>query len=271
MSENFIVDTMTWSFSRLTSFESCPHGWGRKYENAEEGESNYAAENGLAVHKTLESFLKEEADLWDLPVIYNQNYDALVQHMAPYNKYCDIATKTHFECEEYFNNLSNIDEKYEILGVELKEEFQLDGYPFVGFIDLLLRNKETGEITVSDHKSHKFKFLKRGGISKTDIPDLEKYKKQLYLYCINILEEYGRVDYLRWNLFRQQKELIVPFKIEEFEATKKWAVDTIHNIEQDGRRDPVGSGYYCYNLCDFRFNCEYCERKSKEEWSPEDE
>lgn len=270
MSDNFIVDTMTWSFSRLTSFESCPYGWGRKYERAEEGESNYAAENGLAVHETLESFLKGDADIWDLPELYNTKYTDFVIHSAPYNRYCDIATKTHYECEEYFNNLTILDEKYKILGVELEERFELDGYPFVGYIDLLLQDKNTGEIIVSDHKSHKFKFLKRGGISKSDIPDLEKFKKQLYLYSINVIKEYGHVDYLRWNLFRQQRELIIPFNEDEFDLAKKWAMDTIHRIESDNDRTPRNNNYYCYNLCDFRFNCPYGDRKPKqEEWNPE--
>lgn len=272
MSENFIVDTMTWSFSRLTSYDSCPYGWKRKYEKCEDDESNYAAENGSAVHKTLEMYLKGEVGLWDLPMIYEDLYDQMVTHQAPYNRYTDIAVKTHFECQEYFNNLVELDNKYEILGVELEERFKLDKYEFIGYIDLLLRDKLTGEITVSDHKSHRFKFLKNGNISKTDLPDLEKYKKQLYLYSINIIQEYGRVDYLRWNLFRQQKELIIPFDNQEFEDAKMWALNTIHSIENDNRNDPISGTYYCYNLCGYRYNCPYCERKTKEEeWNPEDE
>lgn len=255
---SFILDTMTWSYSRLTSYDQCKYGWKKQYVDCDEGENNFAAENGLAVHETLEQYLSGKIDLWDCPDYYDKRFAELVTHDAPYNKYTDIGEKTYNECYDYFCNLRGLDPKYEVLGVELLEKFKLRDYNFVGFIDLLLRDRETGEITISDHKSHTFKFLKSGAISKTDLPALENYKRQLYLYAVSIMEKYGRVDYLRWNLFRQQRDLIVPFKKEEFEAAKQWALDTIERIKKESDFSPIETpDYYCRNLCDFRNVCEY--------------
>ena len=264
-SDSFIVDTMVWSFSRLTAFDQCKYGWKRHYIDCEDGENNFAAENGLAVHQTLEEYLNGKVDLWDLPAVYDEKFNELVVHDAPYNKYVDLAEKTYNECREYFENFQGLDPKYEVLGVELQENFKVGDYNFIGFIDVLLRDRETGEITISDHKSHVFKFLKSGSVSKSDIPALETYKKQLYLYAVSVLEKYGRVDYLRWNLFRQRRDLIVPFKQEEFDAAKAWALDIIERIKVEEEFPELDTpDYYCQNLCDFRIECQ-SKRKFQEE------
>lgn len=267
MSDNdFLLSTMTWSFSRLTSFDQCKYGWKCHYIDCEGGENNFAAENGLAVHQTLEEYLNGNVDMWDLPALYDEKFNELVVHDAPFNKYTDIGEKTYNECREYFENFQGLGDQHEILGVELQENFKVGVYNFVGFIDLLLRDKGTGEITVSDHKSHVFKILKSGGISKSDLPALESYKRQLYLYCTNIIERYGRVDYLRWNLFRQQRDLIIPFKQEEYEAAHEWATDVIERIKQEQEFPPPESpDYYCRELCDFRFECPHSPRNQQNE------
>lgn len=264
-SYEFILDTMTWSFSRLTAFDQCKYGWKRHYIDCEDGENNFAAENGLAVHQTLEEYLNGKVEPWDLPSVYDEKFNELVVHDAPANKHVDIAEKTYTECREYFENFQGLDPKYEVLGVELQENFKIGDYDFVGFIDVLLRNKETGEITISDHKSHVFKFLKSGAVSKSDIPALETYKKQLYLYATNVLKKYGRVDYLRWNLFRQQRDLVVPFKQGEFEAAKEWALDVIERIKAEEDFPELDApDYYCNNLCDYREEC-----RSRRKWEEE--
>lgn len=264
-SYEFILDTMTWSFSRLTSFDQCKYGWKRHYIDCEDGENNFAAENGLAVHQTLEEYLNGKIDPWDLPATYDEKFNELVVHDAPANKYVDLAEKTYTECREYFDNFKGLDPKYEVLGVELQENFQIGGYNFVGFIDVLLRNKETGEITISDHKSHVFKFKKNGELSKADLPAFEDYKKQLYLYAVSVIKKYGHVDYLRWNLFRQQRDLVVPFRQEEYEAAKAWAVDVIERIKAEEDFPELNTpDYYCNNLCDYREEC-----RSRRKWEEE--
>lgn len=263
---NFIIDNFVWSFSRLTSFTQCPYNAKRRYIDCEHGENNAAAENGLAVHQTLEEWLNGKVDLFDLPDVYEQKFDELVVHDFPYNKYVDLRQSTHDECLEYFENLTPLDDSIEVLGVELEECFMVGKYNFVGYIDLLFRNKDTGDIYISDHKSFKPKWLKRkNDISKSDKPKLETYKKQLYLYATNILDRYGKVDFLRWNLFRQRKNLIIPFNLDEYKATQEWAISEIEKIKKIEEFTPnTEEVYFCLNLCDFRNDCVFKERKSAE-------
>ena len=69
---------------------------------------------------------------------------------------------------DYLDNIDLDLDSYEILGVEKKVEFELFGKRFVGYIDLLLRDKQTDEIIIVDHKSASIKILKNGNISKSD-------------------------------------------------------------------------------------------------------
>ena len=55
------------------------------------------------------------------------------------------------------------------LGVEMKVEFELFGKKFIGFIDLLVRDKnQRSRSIIIDHKSASIKILKNGNISKSD-------------------------------------------------------------------------------------------------------
>ena len=103
----------------------------------------------------------------------------------------------------------------------------------VGFIDLLLRDKD-GNITVLDHKSGSLKMTKNGKISKTSEEHFESYKRQLYLYSIAIINEYGvKPKYLKWNLFKDRNCVQIEFNDKEYEETKEWAIKTIESIENE--------------------------------------
>ena len=129
----------------------------------------------------------------------------------------------------------------------------------VGFIDLLLRDKD-GNITVLDHKSGSLKMTKNGKISKASEEHFESYKRQLYLYSIAIINEYGvKPKYLKWNLFKDRNYVQIEFNDKEFKETKEWAIKTIESIENDENFYPNPSAYFCQNICDMR-NCA-CEYK----------
>ena len=71
---------------------------------------------------------------------------------------------THIDFEKLMPLLQNetYKEKYEIIGVELKLEFKIGKYKFVGYADLVVRNKESGEVILVDHKQATH-FMKKDG------------------------------------------------------------------------------------------------------------
>lgn len=245
------------SFSRINGWK-CPYEWKLHYIDDIEGESGFFAEVGSAMHETLEAYLKQEVDVFKLPEYFENKWQEHVVHDAPPNKYTDISQQYYQQCMDYINQLIFDFDKYEILGVEKEVEFTVDKYKFHGFIDLLLKDKTTNEIIISDHKSFMPRFKANGEISKTQIEHFNEFKHQLYMYSIPIIKEYGRVDKLRWNFFRGQQVYTIPWIKDEYEETIKWALDRINEISNEMIWLPDNSNqFYCKCLCSMRNKCFY--------------
>ena len=256
------INKMTWSFSRVNSFTNCRYEWYLNYllkdENGKrlyENEQNFYATYGKFIHNILEKILKKEITVENGYDYYNDNFDNEVLF--------DVKESTR---EKYFylglDYFSILDfdwlSDYEILGVEKKCEFKIEGFKFIGYIDLLIRHKETGDIIIIDHKSSEYPLTKKGKVKKKKIKDYENYKRQLYLYSQQIFNEYGVYPKkISWNYFKEQKWLSLDFIKEEFEDSKKWVIDVIKDIYEEEDFIPNLDFFYCHNLCGFRNSCDY--------------
>lgn len=146
---------------------------------------------------------------------------------------------------------------YEILGVEYECNFKIEDHDFIGYIDLLLRDKN-GDIVILDHKSAEYPYGKNGKPKKSAIEKVESYKKQLYLYSKAVYEQFGKYPVkLAWNYFKSQQYAVVPFDKSEYDKTLKWAQDTIKDIYDEIFFDAKEDFFYCRNLCDYRDICEF--------------
>lgn len=249
---------MLWSFSRLNSFYNCPHEWYEKYIMCQYGESNFFSEFGSCCHSTLERYAKGKISLFELSEEYEKEFEKTVVHDAPPNKYVDIKQSYFDKGMDYFDNIDLDLENYEVLGVEKEVRFKIDDKDFIGYIDLLLKEKETGKIIILDHKSASIKFLKNGKVSKKDQAHVREFQRQIYLYSLPTIEEYGRVDELWWNLFKDRNWLKIPWAQEDYDEAIQWARDTIKLIENEVEYSPNPDFYYCWNLCSQRNNaCPY--------------
>jgi hypothetical protein len=252
----WLIDGMRWSFSRLNSFyENCRHEWKEVYINCADKDQNFFAEYGSFIHELLEGYCKGDISIFELSQVYEDGFVEAIPHDAPPNKYVDIKQSYYDKGLDYLDNIDLDLENYEVLGVEKKVEFEIDGKPFVGFIDLLLKNKKDGKITILDHKSASIKILKNGNISKSDQEHFLSFKRQLYLYSLPIIEEYGEVDYLEWNMFKDRKHIKIDWNKEDYEEAIKWASNTIKLIEKEKEWNPNPDFFYCNYLCSQRNNC----------------
>lgn len=267
----FILDTFTHSFSRLSSFYQCKHAWYLTYIEGERGENNFFGEYGSFIHKILEKYTKNELSLFELNDYYEENFNDDVPDDAPPNKYTDVRQSYFDKGMEYLNDIDLDFEKYEILGVEKKVEFEISGKHFVGFIDLLVKDKKSGDISIIDHKSASIKILKNGNISKSDLEHFQMFKYQLYLYSIPILQEYGEIHSLQWNMFRDKKWIKIPWNKEEYNNAIQWAKDTLALIEQEKEWQPTQSSFFCNFICNHRYTCEYRPQLASKEEKKEDD
>jgi hypothetical protein len=257
------INKMVWSFSRCHSFENCKYEWYLNYllrdeygKRIYENEQNFYAAFGHFCHEILEMILKGDLLIEKAAKYYTDNFDEKVfSSDVP-----DTTKDKYFYLGlDYFEQV-NFDwlSDYEILGIEKECRFNISGIEFIGYIDLLVKHKETGNIIVIDHKSSEYPIGKKGGVLKKKIADYESYKKQLYLYCEQIIKEYGVFpSELQWNYFRDQKWLKLAFIKEEYDASKKWAVDVVAEVHKEENFVPHIDYFYCNNLCGFRNSCDY--------------
>lgn len=148
--------------------------------------------------------------------------------------------------------------KEDILGVEKQVFFQVGNYPFIGYIDLLLQDRENGSITILDHKSRILKPRStRGKYTKTDA-ELDRYLRQLYLYSIPVEVAYGVLpSYLALNCYRSGILIREPFSLSAYSAAKDWAIQSIDRIIHADDFSPSMDYYFCRYICDVHDSCEY--------------
>lgn len=264
--DSFIIGTMTYSFSRLNSFYTCPWEWRQNYIECADKDGSAMAQFGSLLHTILEMYAKGELAIFELSMYYMEHFDEYVTYDFPPNKYVDLRQKYYDAGLDYLDNIDLDLSNYDVLGVEKKVEFKIGDYDCIGFIDLLLRDKNSGEIIILDHKSASIGVLKSGKIAKKDREHFDQFKKQLYLYAKPVIKEYGHVDKLKWNMFRDQNYIEIPFNQEEYEASVRWAEDTIKLIESEtewglnkefikAQEEDKYPPFYCMNLCSQRFHC----------------
>ena len=182
---------------------------------------------------------------------YESEFDNHVVHAPPpFPK--GVWQSTYDKGLKYFENFNGFDYKdYTILEVEKKFSIKLCGYEFVGLADLILRNNETGGIEVIDHKS-------KGKASMNK--ELDLYRRQLYLYAMYVKEAYGEYPTrLRFNMFKEGYWIDEDFDELALNETILWAMNIIHEMENDDTWAVHITPFFCRNIC----GCfDYCPAQS---------
>lgn len=246
---------MTWSFSRLHAWEQCPYAFYLKYIEQRDGESNYYAANGKCMHEVFEAILTSQIPLDECTQCYADKYDLICETTKQ-----STMDSTYEKCMDYLCTIDGIDlEKYEILGVELKLDFNIGKYKFVGYADLVVKNKKSGEVILVDHKQATHFMKKDGTPLKNQLENFLAYRHQMYIYCKGLKDCFGiNVNKIIWHHFKDNGELtIIPFETDEYEETLQWAVNTIEKIKRDRKFLNKRSYVLCSSLCDYRNDCEY--------------
>lgn len=243
---------MTFSYSRLTAFDSCKYKWLLKYILGIPKIGNgFFSSYGTFIHDILAKFYRGEGNSETLVPYFLENYFSQVTGKPQKNS----TTINYFQSGLDMVSVLTPTPK-EILGVEREVHWNLGGRDYIGYIDLVLR--DDNGIIILDHKSRDLKPRStRKKQTKSD-EELEEYLRQLYLYAIPIKELYGEYPAsLQFNCYRKGVQIEEPFGIDAFEATKSWAIDKANEIECNGDWHPTIDYFGCKYLCDVRHECEY--------------
>lgn len=257
------IESMTFSFSRINGYRQCPYMWCCQYIEKLEAVDNFYAQAGSLMHDILASVLTGKLNL----------SDAAEEFLLRFDTECDMPVSDKIRestlekmCTYLTEVPDNILDGYEVLSVEERVEFTVGTHSFCGYIDLLLKDKSTGDLVLCDHKSDAYPLLKSGRVAKGMENRFLEHKRQLYLYAVAVAEKYGKFPkVLAWNHFKDRRVCSIPFDENEFKMALEWATQTIDEIKNDEQFEPKKDYFFCHNLCGFRYDCEYLMFDNEEE------
>lgn len=251
-----IIGDMTWSYSRIKTFEFCPYQWYLKYISYPKlsGQEMYFANYGKFLHDLLADFFSGDSSKEDLKVQYLTTFHENVVGRPPNQRVFQNFFSDGLECMNRLELSGN-----SVISVEEKVNFSVGEHPFVGFIDLIEQTKQ-GEFLIIDHKSRALSpRSKRKKPTKSD-GELDEYLKQLYLYAVPVQEKYQKLpSTLSFHCYRKGTMIEEPFSEEVFEETKAWVVKCIEEIREETEFMPRPEYFKCRYLCEMREHCEFFE------------
>lgn len=247
-----LIDDMVWSFSRVESYENCPHRWYLRYIRRCKESDRFYSSYGSFLHKLIEQYYNGVLSKEEILTTFLRDFKKEVRGFRPkastLQKFIDGAV-------EYLKNFEPF--PYKMVAVEKKVEFEIEGIKFIGYIDFLGQD-EDGEFVVIDNKSRDLK--PRSGRAKPTVKDkeLDDILRQLYVYSVAVEQEYGKLPKaLCINCFRTGVFITEPFNMEAYEESKRWVLEKISEIREDTDFEPKPNVFSCFWICGVSDNCEY--------------
>lgn len=252
-----LIEDMTFSHSRIKSYDACPYGWKLQYIDGHRDADQFYASFGSLMHDIIAKYYRGEITKSEMPAEFLSRFQTDVKGLRPSAK---IVEKYISDGMRYLNNFSDFG--LNTVAVELPVEFEINGIPMVGFIDYL--GEKDGEYIIVDHKSRKLKPRSgRKTPTKSD-KELDEYFRQLYLYSKPIYEKFGKYpQQLLLNCYRNDDILTIKesFNLERYEEALDWATKTIEAIKNDTEFEPKYDYFYCRWICGQLYNCETFEEE----------
>jgi hypothetical protein len=251
---DFITENIKYSYSSVSTFETCNHAFYLTYIMCEDRSFNSAyGQFGSFVHLCLEKYFKNELKISELSNFYRKHYCEYVT--MPFPAFHKNANETYFNNGlNFFDNFEFDKSEYEILIIEDSISAEYNGIKLVVKPDLVLKELSTGKIYLID-----FKTANGYKNDKLDKQKMIGYLRQFYLYCYFIwLQKNISVDEIHiWFVINDKIEKIIfdPVKAQE---NLEWFIDVIENIKNEEEFKANNKNkFFCDNLCSVSANCNF--------------
>ena len=248
-----LIDDMTWSYSRIETFNDCPYRFFLRYIKRFKDNDKFYSSYGSFIHKILERYYKGELSKNDMLTTFLLDFKKEVRGIRP--KESTVQKYINAGCE-YLKSFSPF--PFKMIDVEKKVEFEIGDYEFIGFIDYLGFDEEDDSICIVDNKSRDLK--PRSNRAKPTVKDkeLDKMPRQLYLYAAGVEQEYGVLPkWLCFNCFKAGVFIKEKFDTQKYEEAKQWAVKSIEKISNTEDFEPNRDFFSCFYICGVSDHCEY--------------
>lgn len=254
MREAYIRE-MTWSYSRLKSFENCPYGWYLKYIEGVEPQPQFYSSYGKYIHEILAEYYTGKLEKRDLVTRFLFGFPAGVEGERPS---AEIVINYIEKGKKFFENFEPF--PYKTLMVEDDKRFDYFGIPFRGIIDYA--GELDGEIYLIDFKSRELKPRSNRKTPTQLDRDLDDMLRQLYIYSERIKLQFGKYpSYLCFCCFKNGVFIKEPFQEAAFLETVDWVKRTVADIEAEKEFIPDLEYFKCRYLCDSSAECCYYEMR----------
>lgn len=246
---------MTWSYSRVKTFHDCPYRWFLKYIYDCKETPMFYSSYGSFMHKLLEQYYKGELSKEDMEIKFLFDFSTEVRGERPpastVQKYIQAGVQYLRQFQPF---------PYNMVAVEKKVEFEINGNNFIGFIDYL--GEKDGKLYIVDHKSRDLKPRSKRAKPTVKDRELDEMLQQLYIYSAAIYQEYGQYpEKLCFNCFKSQTFIEEPFNMEAYEASLKWVTEEIEDIKSSDEFPPRLEYFSCSNICGVKDECCYYEMR----------
>lgn len=240
------------SYSQITQAEQCPYSYYLTRLAGVAPKENAFAQAGSFVHRLLALWAKGEATIKDLPGLWQDGFEQQVTECFPvFLEAKGYRQKLYESCLRYFQAFEGFPD-YEIVSVEQDFASFLGGVPFVGIIDLILRDRKTGAFVLVDHKSSSLSSFKRSRASMY---------RQLFLYSKYLADHFGAFpSLLRFNLFKENTQDEQAYRPDAYIEAVHWAENSIEAMNSRDLPDWFEcrpEQFYCTSLCAARDVCPY--------------
>lgn len=246
-----LIEDMIWSYSRIEAFESCPYRFYLKYiSKCKESEKFYAT-YGSFMHKLIEGYYRGDYTKDDMLTEFLVGFSKNVKGIRPQKSTVEKYIKCGVEYLKGFQPFP-----YQMVDVEKRVEFEIDGLKFVGYIDYL--GEKDGEYFIIDNKSRDLKPRSNRSTPTVKDKELDSMLKQLYLYSAAIKQEYGKFPKtLSFNCFKSGVFIEEPFVESEYNKAIDWAKKTVEDIKSTDDFYPNREFFSCHYICGVSDDCVY--------------
>lgn len=246
-----LLRDMTWSFSRLNTYRSCPQQWYLHYLMDEPEHDCFYSSFGSFCHELIARYYTGELAKEELLPEFLCGFSNRVLGERPSEK---IERRYLDQGADYFAHFEPF--PYETLLVEQPVDFSVCGLKFTGVIDWLGRDRD-GSLVLIDHKSADLKPYSGKGKPTKDDFRLRDTFRQLYLYSVWVKEQYGEYPKLLiLNCFRTGKQIAELFSYASLDEAKQWTLAAYDAVLHESDFLPTDDYYYCRYICGQHEHCE---------------
>jgi len=251
---NDILQTMNFSNSSINSYTTCAYQFKLTYLDKVPKIGNFWGDFGSFIHHVIEQYFKGKLEIWEMLDYYQKEFANNIKNSPPvfmrnaWNDYYDAGY-------EFFKNFDFDREEFEIVQLEDFIKGTDRGIGVVIKPDIIIKDKNTGEITILDFKTSEIKN-KQG---KTDQKKLDGYKAQLNLYAY-FLFQFKDIEIKKAKLLFIRSNTSVEWDYDQYLAqdTLDKFIETAKIIQQTEKWPYNNSNsFFCLNLCSVSPSCEF--------------